>query len=177
MKETIKIQAEYSDNRDGISSFSLSRAKIFIANYLDKIFGLCILLLVVFTILTVGYISLYGIIILLILIAIPYFYGKFQHKFAYKIIVDFNSGIIYLYMQRSESIIAVDFCDINSIRVNGYIILTLNDRKVFYNDLQNANLLTCLNKIKNIQWGFLCNLWGPKKNIRDAISCNSEGNC
>ena len=95
-------------------------------------------------------------------------------KFAYKIIVDFNSRKVQLHLHRSETIVTVDFDDIESIRVNGYIIFTLKERKVFYNDLQDSNLLKCLNKIKKIDWGSLCGLWGPNKNLRDTLSGNMK---
>ena len=77
-------------------------------------------------------------------------------------------------MHRNGAIIEVAFNNISSVRVNGYIILTIEERNIFYNDLQNTNLLACLNKIKKIQWGFLCNLWGPNRSMREAISDNVE---
>ena len=177
MEENKKAHTENNDSREGIYSFSQSSSKRFIANYLDKIVWVCILFLVAFTIVKVGYLSLYGIIILLFLCTIPYLFGKIQQKFAYKIIVDFNSRKVRLHMHRNEAIIAVDFDDIKSIRVNGYIILALKERKVFYNDLQNSNLLKCMNKIKKIDWGSLCGLLGPNKNVRDALSDNMKNVC
>ena len=60
-------------------------------------------------------------------------------------------------MHRNESIIAADFEDIKSIRVHGYIIFALKERKVFYNDLQDNYFFNCLNKTKKIVWG---PLWG-----------------
>ena len=172
MNDNKKNQTEYNDSTEGIFSFSQSSAKRFIANHLDKIVWICILFLLALTIEEVGYLSLYGIIILLVLCTISYLFGRFQKKFAYKIIVDFNSGKVQLHMHRREAIISVNFDDIKGIRVNGYIILTFKEMKVFYNDLQNINLLKCLNKITEIEWGFLCSIWGPSKNVRDALSDN-----
>jgi hypothetical protein len=174
MEENKKVYTENKDSRKGLYSFSQSSTKRFIANHLDKLVWACILFLVVFTIVKVGNLSLYGIIFLIFLCTISYFFGKIQQKFAYKIIVDFNSRMVRLYMHRNEAIIAVDFDDIKSIRVNGYIIFTLKERKVFYNDLQDSNLLKCLNKIKKIDWGPLCGLWGPNKNLRNALSGNMK---
>jgi len=163
-----------NENGDGIYSFSQSSSKRFIANHLDKIVWVCILFLVAFTIVKVGYLSLYGIIILFLLCTIVILFSKIQQKFAYKIIVDFKSSNIRLYMHRSKFIITAGFDDVKSISVNGYIILALKGKKFFYNDLKNTNLLNCLNKIRKINWGFLCNLWGPNKHVRDAISDNMK---
>ena len=99
---------------------------------------------------------------------LTYLYGKILKKFAYKIIVDFDSSKLLLHMYRSK-IITADFEDLKSIRVNGYVIFMLEDGKVFYNDLRNKDLLACLNKIVNIRWGPLCALWGPDKEVRDSL--------
>ncbi|MEA1949163.1 MAG: hypothetical protein U9N83_17910, partial [Thermodesulfobacteriota bacterium] len=137
---------------------------------LDKFAWVCILFVIAFTILKVGYLSSYGIITLIFLCIIPYLYGKILQKFAYKIVVDFESREVRLYMYRSDAIITANFDDIRSIRVNGYIIFVFKERKVFYNGLQNNELLKCLNKITKIHWGSLCALWGPNKNIRDQLN-------
>lgn len=164
-----------NDSGDGIYSFSQSKSKRFIANYLDKIVWVCILFLAAFTIVKIGYLSLYGAIILFFLCTIAILFSKMQQKFAYKIIVDFNSRKVRFHMHRSDIIITAGFDDINSIKINGYIILALKEKKIFYNDLKNSNLLNFLNKIRKIKWGFLCYLWGPYKNVRDSISGNVKG--
>ena len=155
-------------------SFSQSGLKRFIANYLDKFVWVCIFFVIAFTIAKVGYLSAYGVIILIFLFIIPYLYGKIQQKFAYKIVVDFESRKLRLNMHRSDAVITADFDDIRSIRVNGYIIFVLKERKVFYNDLQNYELFNCLNKIMKIHWGSLCVLWGPSRNVRKALSEHSR---
>lgn len=153
-----------------VYSFSQSSLQRFIANHLDKFVWVCIFFAIAFTIVRVGYLSPYGIIISIFLCIIPYLYGKIQQKFAYRIIVDFDSRKVRLHMHRSEAIIIADFDDIKGIRVNGYIIFVLKEKKVFYNDLRNNRLLNCLNKIMKIDWGPLCTLWGPSKNVRDALA-------
>jgi len=155
-------------------SFSQSDLKRFIANYLDKFAWICIFFLITFTIAKVGYLSAYGVIILISLYIISFLYGKIQQKFAYKIVANFDSRKVRLHMYRSDAIITADFDEIRSIRINGYIIFVLKERKVFYNDLGNHELFNCLNKIMKIQWGFLCALLGPSKNVRNAISENSR---
>lgn len=155
-------------------SFSQSNLQRFIANHLDKFIWVCVFFVIAFTIAKVGYLSPYGIIISLFLCVIPYLYGKIQQKFAYKIIADFESRKIRLHMHRNDAVITADFDDIKSIRVNGYIIFVLKERKVFYNDLQNNELFNCLNKVMKIHWGSLCALWGPSKNVRDALAINRK---
>lgn len=152
--------------------FSQSDIKIFIANYLDKFMWICIFILATLTIAKVGYLSVYGTIILIFLFVISFLYGKVQKKFAYKIVANFYSSELRLYMYRTDNVISVGFDEIKSIRVNGYIIFNLKEGKVFYNDLQNYKLLSCLNKINKIQWGFLCKCFGPNRNVRTAISEN-----
>lgn len=151
-------------------SFSQSDLKRFIANYLDKFAWVCIFFIMAFTIAKVGYLSSYGIIILIFLFFITYLYGKIQQKFAYKIIVDFESNKVRLHMHRSNKVVESDFDDIKSIGVNGYVIFALKDRKVFYNDLQNYELFNCLNEITKIHWGSLCALWGPSRDVRNSIA-------
>jgi hypothetical protein len=155
--------------REGIYSFSQTAAQRFISKYLDKIVWILILFLATYTVLIVGRISFYGIISLLFLCTLPYFFGKIQKKFAHQIILDFNQNSALLYMNRSNEIIKFDFEDLENIRLNGYIIFVLKEKKVFYAESQNKELLKCLNKIKAIKWGFLCSLLGPDKNIRDEI--------
>jgi len=177
MEENKKAHMENNDSRVGIYSFSQSSSKRFLANYLDKIVWVCILFLIAFTILKVGYWSLYGTIILFFLCTIPILFSKIQKKFAHKIIVNFNSRKIRLHMNRSKNIVTATFDDIKNIHVNGYIIIVLKERKVFYNDLKNSNLFNCLNKIRKIEWGALCGLWGPDKNVRDELSKNLKSKC
>jgi hypothetical protein len=164
------MHSENNDSRDGVYSFSQSSTNIFIANHLDKFAWICILFLTLFTIIKVGYLSLYGIGVLILLCTITYLFGKILNNFVYKIILDFNSRRVRFHTYRKEDIIVVDFEDIKSIRVNGYIILAINERKVFYNNLHNSDLLKCLNTVKKIDWGFLCCVWGPEKNLRDSLS-------
>jgi len=156
--------------RGEIYSFSQSKAQRFIANHLDKFAWACIFIAITLAVVSQGYLSPYGIIVSILLCAIPYFYRRVQRNFAYKINLDFESHKVQLYIYKSEAIITVDFGDIKGIRVNGYIIFVLEDKKIFYNDLQNNELLSCLNKIKRIEWGPLCRLWGPSKNVREEIT-------
>jgi len=98
-----------------------------------------------------------------------YLTGRLLRKFAYKIIVDLESHNIRFFMNRTEDSIKVDFDAVREIRVNGYIIFVLNERKIFYSGKPSKEILACLNQIKRIHWGFLCVLLGPSKDVRDAL--------
>ena len=99
----------------------------------------------------------------------------FLKKTACKIIIDFGSRQIKLYMNRSGDIVTSDFEDIKEIVINFNITFFLAQRKVLYNDLQNRELLTCLNRIKRIQWGFLSALFVPNKDLRNSLKGENRG--
>lgn len=158
-----------ADSMKGKYTFSLSSTQIFISRYLDKIAWVFIFLLASYTALVPGDISPYGKISLIILCALPFLFVKIQKAFAYKVILDFNDKKVRLHMNRSSEVIELHFGDLENIRLNGYIIFIIKEKKIFYAESQNKKLLKCLNKIKNIEWGFLCSLFGPSNNVRDEI--------
>lgn len=161
-----------------ICSFSQSKLQRLIANHIDKFIWGCVFIIMVFAIVRVvrvGFLNTYAIIILILLLILPYVFVKLQQKFAYKIIVNFDSGVLQLFMHRSGEVITADFNEIENIRVNGYIIFVLKNKKVFYNDLQNIELFKCLTRIKQIYWGALCSLFGPNKSIRDKVNGEWRG--
>ena len=94
---------------------------------------------------------------------------KLLKRNAYKIIIDFGSRQIQLYMNRSGDIITSDFEEIKKIIINFHITFLLGERKILYNDLQNRELLSCLNKIRKIQWGSLSALFVPNKELRNSL--------
>jgi uncharacterized membrane protein len=155
------------------ATYTFSQPKLyqFFVNHGAKI--CLVLLLVLFLIAMIknkgdGYLdrSIHIIIFISILI---YLTGRLLRKFAYKIIVYLQSHNIRFFMNRTEDIIIVDFDAIRDIRVNGYIIFVLNERKIFYSGKPSKEILTCLNQIRKIHWGFLCVLLGPSKDVRDAL--------
>ena len=166
---TYKAYTKTGDSREETYSFSQPGVQRFISNYLDKVVWVLIFSLVAYAVLIIGSLSLYGIISLLFLCTLPFFFGKIQKKFAHQVILDFNENSAQLHMNRSNEILEFDFEDIKNIRLNGYIIFVVKEKKVFYAESQNKKLLKCLNRIKTIEWGFLCNLFGPNKNVRDEI--------
>jgi len=159
------------DGREGVFTFSQPKSYIFIVNNGGKICLVVLLFMISIALIKNKDIdslsrSLHVIIFLCVLM---YVTGRFLRKFAFKIVVDFESQNIRFYMNRSTNVIVANFDDVRSLRVNGYIIFTLNKRKVFYSGEPGEDILICLNRIKKIHWGFLCSLLGPSKELRDAL--------
>jgi hypothetical protein len=156
-------------NVDEVYSFSQPELRKFLSDHLDKIAWACILITIAYVIVSRKSVSSFAVILFILFASIPFFYSWLKKKFAYKIVIDFKSSEIQLYMYRSKRIIKAGFNDLKSIRVNGYIIILLEEEKIFYNDLQNYELFECLNKIIKLHWGPLCPLWGPNKKVRNAL--------
>jgi hypothetical protein len=159
------------NERKGVYTFSQAKSYMFIVNNGGKICLLVLLFMISIALVKKENIdslsrSLHVIIFLCVLM---YITGRFLKKFAFKIIVDFESQNIRFYMNRSTNVIVANFDDVRSLCVNGYIIFILKTRKIFYSGVPNKKILTCLRKIKKIQWGFLCALLGPSKDLRDAV--------
>lgn len=74
----------------------------------------------------------------------------------------------------SGEFIHVRFEQIMKIKVNGYVIFNLNDKTVVYNDLTNRLLFETINKIKKIEWGEHCSIWGPPKELRNLLNREHE---
>ena len=162
--------------RRGRCIFSQPKFYIFFVNHGGKICS--ILVLFMFSVAIVAnrgseflYRLTQGVIVLSILI---YFTGRILRKFAYKIVVDFEARKIKFHMNRSSDIIVTGFDNIESIRVNAYIIFILKNKKVFYSGAASNEILACLNKIMKIDWGVLCALLGPSKNVRHALQKESQ---
>jgi len=161
-----------TDKREPPCVFSLSPTQILIANHLDKIVWCGIAFIIIFVVMKIGHFSLYGLLSLIFLCSVPLLFAKLQKKFAYRIVIYFTSRLIQFNMLRTYEIISAGFNDIKDLSVNGCIIVDLESKKILYNDLQNKELLSCLNRIKEIRWGTLCTIWGPDKTVRDYIKGN-----
>ena len=156
-------------------TFSQSRLQRFLANNIEKLVLIFMLLIIFVFIISKENLNPKGLIqILLFLSILIYTFVKVQRKFAYKIVVDFESRKVRLHMHRSDAVITADFDDIKKILVNGYIVFFLKERKVFYNDLRDNELFNCLNRIMKVQWGSLCALLGPSQNVRDALMSKAK---
>ena len=90
-------------------------------------------------------VTLYGILLLLVMYCVAEYLIR---KFAYKITIDFESRQIEFYMFRDRDVVTSNFDDIISIKVNFYITFIMENRKIFYKDVQDRELLSVLTKIK-----------------------------
>jgi hypothetical protein len=106
---------------------------------------------------------------IIILVVFAYITVRILGKFANKIIIDFESEKLDFHMNRSDDMISATFEKIKNIRVNGYIIFHIENRKIFYSGAPDSEILSCLSKVKKIDWGPLCAFLGPRKSLRDAF--------
>lgn len=151
--------------------FSQARIEKFVYKYFH-LFGWCAVVFIIITVFVRREVAFnfYGTILIIFLSLIVFFYEWFIRKNAYKIIIDFKKQTILFCLYRAKKIVKIGFKDLQKIRVNGYVVFFLKDKKIIYKDLDNNGLFEYLDKIKKIEWGFLCFIWGPPKRIRDRLS-------
>lgn len=138
---------EIKKNR--LYTFSKSKDYIFVVNHGGKIFCGIILFIILVAILSdknIQYLTRLSYIIILLSI-VTFLAGQFVKKFTYKIVIDFESKAITFFMYRSKKEIIVSFDGLESKKKNGYLIFTLNKRKIIYNGIISDELNECLNKI------------------------------
>jgi hypothetical protein len=93
-----------------------------------------------------------------------------QSKFAHKLKINFESKIVIFELYRKSGNIVINFGDIKKIKVNGYVIVEYDHDKLFVSHSNNIMLLKSLGEIKDIEWGWLCIIWGPPLRIRKEVS-------
>lgn len=149
-------------------SYAHSAGYIFTVKHLGKFLMLTILIIAL-----AAYKGNLNIIVticaILFLCSLYYCVEKLLKKSAYKINMDFKSRQLRFYMNRSEVIIYSTFDDIKNIIVNFHITFLFEEKKILYNDLQNKELLNCLNKIRKIHWGPLSFLLVTDKDFRESL--------
>jgi Ca2+/Na+ antiporter len=152
----------------GTYSFSHFAGYVFVIKHLEKFLILTILIIVL-----AAYKGNLDIIVticaILLLCLLYYCVEKLLKKSAYKINIDFKSRQLRFHMNRSEDIISITFDDIKNIIVNFHITFLLEEKKILYNDLQNKELLNCLNKIRKLHWGPLSVLFVTDKDLRESL--------
>lgn len=152
----------------GTYSFAQSAGYIFAIRHLGKFLILTILIIVL-----AAYKGNLDVIVticaILLLCLLYYCVEKVLKKSAYKINIDFKSRQLRFHMNRSGDIISSTFDDVKNIIVNFHITFLLEEKKILYNDLQNKELLTCLNNIRKIHWGPLSVLFVTDKDLRKSL--------
>ena len=93
-------------------------------------------------------------------------------RFAYSMNISFSKQRI-IFRMFTNDLIEANFEHIDKIRVNGYIFFELEDKTIMYNDLTNRFLFETINRIKKIEWGKKCWIWGPPKEFRKKLENES----
>jgi Ca2+/Na+ antiporter len=152
----------------GTYSFSHSAGYVFVIKHLGKFLILAILIIVLAA--YKGNLDILVTICAILLLCLLYYcVEKLLKKSAYKINIDFKSRQLRFHMNRSEDIIYSTFDDIKNIIINFYITFLLEEKKILYNDLQNKELLNCLNKIRKLHCGPLSILFVTDKDLRESL--------
>lgn len=160
----------YKATQTGVYVFSEPKKIQYISKYLDKISWVVIFCLFFYSIAIESNFNINGIYIYIFLVFLNCLFIAVNYKFAEYIELDFNNGVFFIRMRRGGQTIHDKFSEIEKISINGYVIIKINGRKIFYFDTQNVLLLKCLNKISEINWGVLCVLYGPSQKIRNEIA-------
>lgn len=137
--------------KDEIITHSFPTVYVNIVNNLGKLGLLVASIFGVFVVSSNEELNQNAIIFCLIFFAVgPYLFGELVlSKYANKITIDFAHEIIKFSMNR-RGVIECPFDIIDNIRVKGYIIISFNGQKIFYNDRTNKELISCLNRVKKI---------------------------
>ena len=152
----------------GRQIYRQSKDYIFIARNCEKIYAIAAILMLLIGYLSKEEISYTGLIFVVFFLGIFVFItGRHLKTITYEIILDFGATQISLRScLRHKSFL---FDEINRISVNGNISITLQDGQKFTSSIKDENLLKDLNRIKSIEWGRLCALFGPSEEIRSSI--------
>ena len=147
-------------------SFSQSNLYVFIARNLEKIYMTILILLLVLGYLFRKDINLYGLIYVCAFLGIILLPLRLIFlKTACHVVIDFGSKKLKLVMCRRKKQVEASFVDVRDIKLNGYLIFDIRGKKIYYSFI-TPELLHAVNKIKEIRWGILCNVFGPKDEFR-----------
>lgn len=153
---------------NGTYRFAHSAGYIFAIKHLGKFLILAILIILLAA--HKGNLDIIITICAILLLCLLYYcVEKLLKKSACKIKIDFKSRQLKFHMNRTGDIISTTFDDIKKIIVNFHITFLLEEKKILYNDIQNKELLSCLNKIRKIHWGPLSILLVTDKDLRESL--------
>lgn len=151
-------------------SFSQPKSFKFIANHGEKIFYALLFLGIFQTYQDLKDKFLLDVIILItMLFLLLFIVGRFLKRVIWKFDLDFDRQEIFFYLCRTKKPIKINFSEIDYIKVNGPIIFFIKQKKFLYSTNQYTETLKILQKIKKIKWGRMCDILGPKKEIRDQV--------
>ena len=96
------------------------------------------------------------IVLLFFIIILSYLFAVFHRRFAYKIVFHPETDEVVFHMYRDSGIFSRKISDISKVHLNMYATFVFNDVRIKYNDVRNDKLISLLNGITKVSWGF----WG-----------------
>ncbi|BHH82369.1 hypothetical protein [Desulforhopalus sp. 52FAK] len=152
------------------SIFSIDKMDSFVGKNSWKI-GLSL----VFIIILASYIGresiniggMFGVIVFFL--ALFYIFERSFQKYIETIHFDFEKSALEVHLLRRNHSKLIPFNNIISIKVNGLVIIKTIEQTLYYKDISNDNLFYNLNKIKEIEWGYLSKVFGPSKITRNKL--------
>ena len=124
------------------------KAHMYFVNHLGK-FGLVISLFLISLFIIDGEsFNLKFILFSLIFVGfLTYLASRFHQKFAHKIIIDFGHHTFTFYIYRSSNVIIASIDEVKVKILPRHIVFLVNNKKIFYRNTEDSDLLHCLNKI------------------------------
>jgi ATP-dependent Zn protease len=126
--------------------FERPKAEVYIANYIDKA-GLLILIITFISDIVSQQPSIKINDWILVFILIIIFMGLFE--------IFFRRVAFCFFFFRHRKGVTAKIEDIKEIRMSAYITFMINDKKVYYNDVVNKELVAFLQKLKPTKWSRL----------------------
>jgi hypothetical protein len=158
------------ENTKRPQSFTQPKSFRFVANHGEKVFYVLCIIGVFYTYQDLKGQFLIDVIILVsILFLILYGVKIFLLKVIWRFDVDFDQEKITFYLCRNTMPIHLDFRKIDQIKVSGPIVFLFDKKKLYYSTNQYTEVLKTLQQVKQITWGKMCNLLGPKESIRKIV--------
>ncbi|WP_156180871.1 hypothetical protein [Desulfovibrio sp. TomC] len=162
-------------DHEAVYSFSELLSHQFIANHADKAMSAVLIFSLAYITLIQNIMNIKIVLLYMLFSIIICLFRVIQNKFCNRIVLRFNERKALFYMNRNSGIVDNNFSDIKSIRVNGYIVVVTNKQRIYFANTHNIQLCQCLNRISEIKWGLLCNIFGPPPEFRDKVATTATG--
>ena len=163
------------NNESDINIFSINKIDAYLGKNLWPIALVTISLLIVIALIGQDKINRFAIIFVVAL-----FFGftvvchRIFRNFIQTIEVNHKNNTLKLHLLQAKEPCEISFDGIDSIKVNGYVMIKLKKKVFYYKNLTNEELFSDLSKIAKIEFGTLCTFFGPSKEIRNKNSQQGE---
>lgn len=164
-------------NETGIKTIILSQKKIYkiVFNNLDRFFYVLWAVIVLFTYRHFNTEHHVRLIYLTIAMALMFlFYTFLVRKVLHKIILNLSDKTVTFYPYKTRKAVTYNFDQIKRVKVNGAIYIKVNEMWFAYSTTDYSKVLKAMCRIRDIEWGGLCNLLGPAADEREILTfeCN-----